>query len=593
MGDVNNKMVFNSSKKTRKLIGVVISLTVLYFLRVINLEQDLPPWGIANYQPMDEGQYATMAINEYKYHSFRPDLQLTDINFDTNAHVRNDLVGNIAVYIGLLVFGNTYYGLRMGSVLFGFLNIVLLVLGLFHFYKKGEKNKFNNIVFLGLVVYSILDFIYFIASRTMETTIYRLFFLLLILNVYLWLEEKNKLRFLIMGILSIVAIFMVYITNVFIFAACLALCTIFLDFKDKTEYYDSMSNYFAGCGVGFVMCDFYYYAAWGTSCVQNTFKIISDFSSNDYYVNTNIWESISSNLKGLLGANINIYNISIITMVLLSVPFLLNIIKKEKNDQICFILLIFICYILQTLVSEDFVIRKFILVYPLLLILLYYTFLRRKNWLGIFNNLGKKQRFMYASYSLAVILLSFYVIGSRLIWSGDDSLNDFHRIDIILIVSISIMEIILIATCITYMLNKRIKENYILTCIISCLVLGIILNQYMTTKYILLNPTFTEKQIMVDLQKDVGDNYLFGGFAIGFSLYNDTKPVTGSYEALNKMVENHEGAYYLDYKLREDSVLDFIMNTSKTTWQVHSSYNRNFSVYGEKKGIGVWKIIEK
>ena len=117
----------NGMKKKYVIMGVVIFIA-LYLFRVINIDQDLPAWGIANYQPMDEGQYATMAINKYKYGTMRPDLKVDDIQFDTNAHVRNDLIGNIVCYIGLRLFGNNYIGLRVGSVVVCFFNFVILCL---------------------------------------------------------------------------------------------------------------------------------------------------------------------------------------------------------------------------------------------------------------------------------------------------------------------------------------------------------------------------------------------------------------------------------------------------------------------------------
>ena len=49
-------------------------LFILFLItRLLFLDADLPPWGVINYQPADEGAYAMMALNKYNYGKISPE----------------------------------------------------------------------------------------------------------------------------------------------------------------------------------------------------------------------------------------------------------------------------------------------------------------------------------------------------------------------------------------------------------------------------------------------------------------------------------------------------------------------------------------
>ena len=582
----------NGMKKKYVIMGVVIFIA-LYLFRVINIDQDLPAWGIANYQPMDEGQYATMAINKYKYGTMRPDLKVDDIQFNTNAHFRNDLIGNIVCYIGLRLFGNNYIGLRMGSVVVGFLNFAILCLCMVYFYKNSAYTKNKAKITILLTTYFLLDFTFLLSSRIMETTIYRQLFLLLILLIYIYINKYNKLRFFLIGQLVVISVFLVYITNIFLFFSCLGIIIVLGIMRGIKYFYDSIINFIAGCGIGYIICDLYYSSVWGTSCIQNTLQIVSDFSNNADYANASGLSEVVEHIISFFSANCNIYNIGFSTIALIALPFLICYCKKRKDENVCFVLIILFTFFIQTLVSEDYIIRKYILVYPLIILLVYIIGIysgEESEEIGKTRILGK---LCYYLYVIGVSCLNLSMIVRRFFFNDDGIIRDYSKIDIVIIVSVSLIEIVIILVQQFKEYKLSILEKNVTFSIIACVILSGCVNQYMAIKYVWTNPTFTEKQIMTELQEDVGDNYAFGIYAIGFSLYNNIKPVTNSYDKLNTMIGEHVGSYYLDYSLMEGEPLDEIMNTDGTTWESYKEYNRNFAIYGEKKKISVWKIVEK
>lgn len=52
---------------------VLLAICVLFFFRVINIEQDLPPYGIGFLYTADEGTYVSMAINYETFGNFKGD----------------------------------------------------------------------------------------------------------------------------------------------------------------------------------------------------------------------------------------------------------------------------------------------------------------------------------------------------------------------------------------------------------------------------------------------------------------------------------------------------------------------------------------
>ena len=194
--------------KNRILIVVIVVL--LFTMRIYNIDNDLPAWGIVNYQPMDEGQYATMALNKYNCDSIRLDIKLDSIHFLTSAHIRNNVIGNFFVYIGMVIFGDNYFGFRIASVIFGGLNYLLILLILYNIkkmYGKEERSNCSNWAYIAMGVLLLVDFTYTVACRVIETSIYRMFFLELIIFLFTISSQNDlyekKIRFFLAGLLSV------------------------------------------------------------------------------------------------------------------------------------------------------------------------------------------------------------------------------------------------------------------------------------------------------------------------------------------------------------------------------------------------------
>ena len=120
-----NKLLKKITNSRLILLIAVILVAALYCLRVFNLDQDLPAWGVAFYQPKDEGCYALLAVNEWEYGTIAPENPFAEgTTMLVQEHVRTNLLGNLLEIASFHLFGDNYYGLRMPMVLLGFVNLL-------------------------------------------------------------------------------------------------------------------------------------------------------------------------------------------------------------------------------------------------------------------------------------------------------------------------------------------------------------------------------------------------------------------------------------------------------------------------------------
>ena len=226
--EVHNKMknIFCSIRlsKTISILSIVMILFMLA-MRFVGLEQDLPPWGITNYTPGDEGNYSVLALNKQIYGKINPGMIGNKYMFYTPTHLRTNIIGNFATFVGLSLLGDNYYGLRIPTVIFGLLNFILflLILNLINKKYNCEETKDKKTIVLFMALYLSCDFIFFIASRVVEPSIVRMLFAQVIFYICLKFDDKQMLRLYLLGLVVTLSVFFVYISNLFFYFPCVIL----------------------------------------------------------------------------------------------------------------------------------------------------------------------------------------------------------------------------------------------------------------------------------------------------------------------------------------------------------------------------------
>lgn len=91
-----------------KHLFMILILIFIFSLRFFYIESDLAaPWGVLNYQPIDEGVYANLALNKINYGVLNPNLAIDpQYEYLMQPHVITNIFGNTIIYIGLKLFGS-------------------------------------------------------------------------------------------------------------------------------------------------------------------------------------------------------------------------------------------------------------------------------------------------------------------------------------------------------------------------------------------------------------------------------------------------------------------------------------------------------
>ena len=577
--------------------NILFIILLIFFLeiRVYNLDADIPAWGIVNYQPMDEGQYATMALNKINNNTFRLDVY-NGVDFMTSAHIRNNLIGNLSVYLGLVLLGDNYYGLRISSVVWGLLNYFLFALILKNLREKygNGRNKWSKSLYLAILGIFLIDLVYLVASRTVETSIYRMFFLQLIIFIFTKCNQSSlyeqKVRFLIIGFLSVLSIFAVYITNLFIFLAMLITIVIYGIWNGKKCFFNSLISFAAGAGIAYVLCDMYYNFIWGTSCLVNTMQIISDFSGTSGYTGGNNVAALLGLMVHFFSANSNLYNIGILLGFLLVLPYFIKRIVTTKNINVFFIASTILSLLIQTFINEDYIVRKYIMIYPSIIYLLYYMLI--SSPFEDVKNFYNKHMVLKTIYSMCCLGLCLMIIMYRLFWNENETYKDFEFMDKSVII-FQILITILVWSIFVLTMYKRSINNRICVSVmvIMIMVLSVFTNAYFDIKYVFNYKSYTEKEAMLAIGEKVGNEYVYGVYSIAFTLYNDIKPVVNTYNVMGEDIEKTNVKWYLDYS--DFSFPSEVLGSGKKKWIEKEKYNRNFSTFGTKRDISLYKITKK
>ena len=135
-------------------------------------------------------------------------LKISGITLEQNFQTILDIIGNLVIYAFMFIFGDNYYGFRLGIVFIAFLTLIFIVLSI----KKLKENYGINHCYFEILTLLFLDinFIFYSASRVVEPTIFRLFFSSIIMYIYVSIK-KNSVRSFLIGLFTIISIFLVYI----------------------------------------------------------------------------------------------------------------------------------------------------------------------------------------------------------------------------------------------------------------------------------------------------------------------------------------------------------------------------------------------
>lgn len=571
--------------------SLIILLFAFFLLRVFWLDADLPSYGLSYYMPIDEGLYSKMSLNLFNSHSL---YNNGNVSFYTAPSYRTNIIGNLLQFIFLNLTGDNYYSFRMPSIIF---SILLLFFTLKTIKLICNRNCVSDIktkiIILAVFFFMSIDFQYLLASRIFENSILRALFLIMTYYFYLKIESLNK-KYFITSFLCVCSIFFVYFSNVFVAVPFFVIIIIklFIE-KNKTEAKQIFKYSFLGFILALSLAEAYYLIVWKSGAFYNLFSAISDYSGrligssvNTYNQASNFFEAILYNAYYFFGSNMFIFNFIFEIIAVLSFFYIVFKNKNKLVESEIFLLSFIFGFFIQSLLAADCVERKAFVLYPLLIILIVNTIIHFENLKVTINNLSIIHFLLFG----CIILFFAYSCYKTKLYKNhymDMNINEIKVLALSIIIQTMMFLFILIFL-------KIKKEKYIVFSAMISIFMLIITNFYFSTKYVYICRTYTEKQVMIDLGNDVGNEKILGPYVYGYTLYNDIIPVSNTVEEYRKYIDNNDAIYYFHYASIDNSpyLNEEIFGKKEPTVALIKSYYRYYRSEGTDKPVGLFKKIE-
>lgn len=527
-------------RENNKVYYICIGMLFLLFsLRIFNLDCDLPPFGISYYQSIDEGLYSKMAINFYKYDSL---LNTADFSLYTAPNYRANIIGNILQYISLKILGNNYYGFRIAYVIIAMLALFLIIKTVEEITKQyGISVKNSRFFILSIMIFVIADFSYLMMSRTVENSNIRV--AILILSIYIFVKANTKYRYFLLSFIGILSIFLVYYSHIVTIATASVLVLNSLFRKNWEHSKKIIIQYLLGILLGIIIAELYYLLVWNTGAFSNLFKAIFDFSDRINTVQSaGLLKKLVKGVFLFLNSNMFFYSFAFLFLSIVSIIFNIGYAIK-KNDEIYLLInVIIILGFVQSVLTQDWMERKAIVFYPALIInIILFIINISKNRLVV-NIKQSTKKICYTLFCIALLINIYTMFRLHINYSY---FYDFGKADILIV----LISIAFQFVCIVIFVYKYIfKKNYngkLYYCIIMLSV--VVINLFFSFKYVYLNDSYVSKKTMKEIGNIVGQDYIAGPYAYGFSLYNDCKMISNKNLQVKQLVDEGYVEYVLDY----------------------------------------------
>lgn len=528
-------VVKTKDHKWQSLIMFIVIVALFVITRSAYLDRDLPPSGIGSYIAIDEMYYTIPAFNQYHYgeavYNVVPEIE----QMQTKDALPTNILENILTYYSLTVFGNNYYGLRMASVVAALISFVLLfliirkILNDCSTQRKPGKSTHQNLVLYFIMAYLLFDFSFLMAGRVAEPTIFRL--LAMVIIIYIGSVQcfssthESKWQSILLGFLSMAAVAFVYIYNFFIFAAMGTTVLIWAGKSGRKNAIKQFGHFILGSLLCIVVYQLFIDIVYHT-CIAEVCNYLTPFNSRIGLGISTTDRVLSYSLNSLAVFLTNIFRLNIILLfiTLVSLPIF---VKKVKTDRQNFDILIFnisLFLILQSIVINDYPLRKLIMLLPLTALIIASAFRDSKSFFmnGLSNTRTRRFINLYWFTSF-MITLSIWTIYFIVQFKQENSVElgnyTFLNLTVFIIVS-------------SIMVFKYIKGiNVSQAGILMCMILILIPNMFLDYRYVFSDRFFYYRDAMIAMGEKVNGKITVGGCSYGFRLYNESIPVLDSYIA--------------------------------------------------------------
>lgn len=583
----------------------VVLLFVSYPLRIINIEQDLPAWGIGYYQPVDEGAYAHLAINKFEYGEVVP--LYTYGNAVEKMYIPPQMcfngIQNVLVYLGLKNLGDNYYGLRVPIVVTCMFALVVEFFTMLLIVKKYSVGNYLYTRWLA-VLFTLLTsyhFYFYIASRTVEPSVMRMIAVELLILIMLFDFFNEKIKFFCLGLITTLSVFFCYLTNAFLYMAIgILLVLASIDKKKKVYFVNSvavLSGILVAVGISYYVFDAYFQI----SPIYAIKDVIESFKDVPGYKTVAHGRGVFHSIFGGVGKFFSSFTFFYMPAVLLYIIIfgMAGLFKtfKEKDYRIALVFYIPMSFLIYTMISDDYIWRKSIMILPCFMYIilwgcLQYEFLNQYINSGTLKRRRLKLLFVMLS-SLATCVFIIY----HLLYKGDRSGLDLDLFTRMMIVLMTVIPVVIW----TILKARRSKHGVFLFHFKELIIwsgLSIALSLCLLFYHVWWEPSYCQKQMLTELSTkyNLDDTYIIGDCIAGVTLYNDLKPVCfRSSEYADKMMANKKLLLHTYSKNDTKKYLDEIVFADEDYYSAQEIIRvpGTFQTFGRKYSWGIYKATER
>lgn len=583
----------NAMKRDWKTILFYVLLTAVYFSRAFFLESDLPPWGVVAYQPVDEGTYANLALNWVNFGSIDPnDYYAGQYEFLMQPHAICDVVGNLFVGLSLFCFGDNYFGLRMGVVFAGYLVLILFCLTIGELRKAyGAEEQSAPVMALLMVLALLTSFIFFNATKAVEPSIFRLLLIQLVIFCLVKAKMSIKLRGFLVGFFVFVSIFLVYVTNLFIGIPVLAYAVFVFATQGKRSGLLFVLFGIIGAVLAWSLAAIYYWHYWDTAPITNAVNSVLIFESTGQAGNAYAVGAANSlrNVRAFFASNAMLYALPLVGIILVCALPLIKRAFKATGGPLLALVATVIGFFAQTIISDDFVVRKAIVIFPALLLLFYCGYLWALKQCGVQPRIGKRV-VVFVAFLFAVAVM-VYVTYFRLFRANSPTFSklDYSEFDIVLLLLNCALSIIVAAVFLFGVMMDHRKT--VVASAFGAILICITVNLCLVFNYNIINQTYTEKEAMIELGEVANGKVIAGEYENGFTLYNDILPLLNDSQTLTSYIRENPELLYFDYS----NARSFSSDPKSLYRQIEeiAQFERAYQTFGKKRSMSLYELEEQ
>lgn len=585
--------------KDRVFYGLLAIIIALFFLRLLNLECDLPGFGIALYQPFDEASYSRLSLNYTLYGSLD---QINGYSITTGDTFKSIVVGNAFQALSFAVFGRNYYGMRLPYTICAFLSGVFLCWAAYKAASRyGLQKNDARALLLCIAAMVLFSFPFLMMSRVVEGSCIRA----LGASVFVWLlvitHQGRRIRYVALGFLSVSLIFFVYFSNVAPLFGIAAIIVYHLARKNGRQALRCLL--YAGIGVlaALALAELYYLLVWNQGALQ-TFLAGTFGSFGDRVVLSDAstvvgGRSFFGGIASFFASNMFFYDLPFLAILLISIASNAWIAWK-KNDELLWILLfVLLGMVLQSGLTDDYIERKAISIYPVcILLIVVFIATSKSHWMP---NRGFKwpawlKVTVAAGFPVVMIAMVLFMYRLR---EQKGYFEDFGNSSITFLTVATLVELVLLLSAWALLIrafskkklqvNRKTSLSAAFLVLFACTGAVLAVNGAFSFRYYYGYHQYTEKAAMVSIGDIVGNEYVTSPYAYSVCLYNDIKPIASAGIPLLQELYMHDDINYMvDYSAPTIIAKDIDPGLANT--EVVAVFPRSLSQLGTTKEIALY-----